>query len=109
MTKLIVIEHLTLDGVMQSPGRPDEDCRDDFYCGGWGVKGFDLVMTKVLGARMGASWSLLVGRTTYDEFAAYWPQQLSARNPFAESLDKTESLWRQLPSPSHFPGGILRS
>jgi len=46
MSKLVVIEHLTLDGVMQGPGRPEEDPRDGFEFGGWAVAGNDPVMIK---------------------------------------------------------------
>ena len=50
MSKVVVIEHLTLDGVMQGPTRPDEDRRDGFEYGGWAAAGNDPAMQKVLGA-----------------------------------------------------------
>lgn len=53
MSKVVVIEHLTLDGVMQSPGRPDEDPRDGFGCGGWAAARGDAVMIEAQGARNG--------------------------------------------------------
>jgi len=61
MSKVVAIEHLTLDGVMQGPARPDEDTRDGFEYGGWGgwaAARNDPAMMEVLGARMGNSWSL---------------------------------------------------
>jgi dihydrofolate reductase len=81
-----VIQHLTLDGVMQAPGHPDEDPRDGFEHGGWAQPGNDPAMQNVLGARMGTSWSLLLGRATYERFADFWPKQ--EPNPFTEALNK---------------------
>lgn len=92
MNKIIAIEHLTLDGVMQSPGRPDEDTRDGFEYGGWGsAAGNDPAMIEVQGARMGRSWSLLAGRTTYEDFAKVWSNP-SDSNPFAEALTNVEKF-----------------
>src|SRR5215203_54470 len=83
MSKVVAIEHITLDGVMQGPARPDEDTRDGFEYGGWAAARNDPAMMEVLGARMGSSWSLLVGRTTYEDFAKVWPNQPKP-NPFTE-------------------------
>jgi dihydrofolate reductase len=86
MSRVVVIQHLTLDGVMQAPGHPDEDPRDGFEHGGWAQRGNDPVMQDVMGARMGTSWSLLLGRTTYERFADFWPRQQA--NPFTEVLTR---------------------
>jgi len=86
MSKVVVIQHLTLDGVMQAPGHPDEDPRDGFEHGGWAQRDHDPVMQEVMGARMGTSWSLLLGRTTYERFADFWPRQ--EPNPFTEALNQ---------------------
>jgi dihydrofolate reductase len=86
MGELIVFEHLTLDGVMQSPGSPDEDPRDGFQHGGWAHRGQDPAMQEVMSASMSSAWSLLAGRVTYEQFADYWPGQ--APNPFAEALGR---------------------
>jgi dihydrofolate reductase len=86
MSKVVVIPHLTLDGVMQAPGHPDEDPRDGFEHGGWAQRDNDPVMQEVMGARMGTSWSLLLGRTTYERFADFWPKQ--EPNPFTEALNQ---------------------
>ena len=91
MSKVVVIEHLTLDGVTQGPARPDEDRRDGFEYGGWGAAAYDPAMQKVIGARMGSSWSLLVGRTTYEDFAKVWPNQPQP-NPFTEALNNAEKF-----------------
>jgi dihydrofolate reductase len=86
--KVIVIEHLTLDGVMQAPGSPDEDPRDGFEHGGWANQRQDPAMQEVMGARMSSVWALLAGRTTYEQFADYWPRQDS--NPFTEALNSAQ-------------------
>jgi dihydrofolate reductase len=84
MGKVIVIEHLTIDGVMQAPGHPEEDPRDGFQHGGWANRSQDPAMQEVMGARMSSAWALLAGRTTYERFADYWPRQ--EPNPFTEAL-----------------------
>lgn len=88
MGKVIVIEHLTLDGGMQSPGSADEDRRDGFRHGGWSSSGQDPAMQQVMGARMSSAWSLLAGRATYEQFADHWPRQES--NPFTEALNRVQ-------------------
>jgi dihydrofolate reductase len=90
MSKVVAIEHVTLDGVMQAPARPDEDTRNGFEYGGWARTGNDPAMMNVLGARMGASWSLLAGRTTYEDFADVWPNR--PPNPFTDALNKVQKF-----------------
>jgi dihydrofolate reductase len=91
MAKIIVVEHLTLDGVMQRPGRSDEDRRDGFEYGGWSESDDDPLMQKVSGERMGASWSLLAGRVTYEHFARVWPNAPEP-NPFTDVLNRVEKF-----------------
>lgn len=91
MGKVVTIEHVTLDGVMQGPARPDEDSRDGFEYGGWATARSDPAMQAVLGARMGSAWALLVGRTTYEDFASVWPNR-PRPNPMAEALDAVEKF-----------------
>jgi len=75
MRKLIVIEFLTLDGVMQAPGGPEEDTSGGFKYGGWSLPYFDEFMGKVMGEQMSLErCALLLGRKTYEIFASYWPQ-----------------------------------
>ncbi|HEY4854535.1 MAG TPA: hypothetical protein VII22_27425 [Streptosporangiaceae bacterium] len=88
MGKVIVIEHLTLDGVMQAPGHPEEDPRDGFQHGGWANRSQDPAMQEVMGAHMSSAWSLLAGRTTYERFADYWPKQ--EPNPITEALNSAQ-------------------
>jgi dihydrofolate reductase len=87
MRKVIVIEHLTLDGVMQAPGRPDEDRRGGFEHGGWAQANADEVMGRVMGEGMARGGPLLLGRRTYEDFYGFWPKQTD--NPYTEVLDKT--------------------
>jgi dihydrofolate reductase len=88
VSKVVAIEHVTLDGVMQAPARADEDTRGGFEYGGWAIPGNDPAMMNVLGARMGSSWSLLAGRTTYEDFAEVWPKR--PPNPFTDALNKVQ-------------------
>ena len=89
MRKLTVINHMTLDGVMQAPGRPDEDTRGGFSRGGWAQAGNDQVMADFMGVgRGGDPGALLLGRRTYLDFADFWPKQPD--NPYTESLTKQQ-------------------
>jgi dihydrofolate reductase len=73
MRELIVNTFLTLDGVMQAPGGPGEDDSGGFEHGGWSVNYWDEQMGHVMDEVMSVPFDLLLGRTTYDIFAAYWP------------------------------------
>jgi dihydrofolate reductase len=87
MGRIKVVNHVTLDGVMQGPGHPDEDRRDGFEHGGWAAANNDSVMLDVMTADMGKGpSSLLLGRTTYDIFASVWPHA-PADNPFTERIN----------------------
>ncbi len=71
-----MLNHITLDGVMQSPGRADEDTRGGFSLGGWASPYGDEVMGRALGARMGRSdGGLLLGRWSYEEMLSYWNRE----------------------------------
>ena len=87
MGRILVMENLSLDGVMQAPGRPDEDTRDGFDQGGWFQQYNDEVLGRFLGQNMGSSsGALLLGRRTYEDFAGFWPKQTDG-NPFTAALD----------------------
>ncbi len=88
MGRVVVVEHVTLDGVMQAPGRPDEDRRGGFEHGGWASPYGDEVMGKIMGERMTQGGALLFGRRTYADFAAVWPNRTD--NPFTEVLDNRQ-------------------
>jgi dihydrofolate reductase len=84
---ILVFTSLTLDGVMQAPGRPDEDTRGGFQHGGWAQPYNDQVMGSASGESMANSGALLLGRRTYEDFYSYWPHQTD--NPFTPVLDNT--------------------
>jgi dihydrofolate reductase len=73
MRKLVVNTFLTLDGVMQAPGGPEEDSAGGFDYGGWSVNYWDEIMGELMGRVMGKPFDLVLGRKTYEIFAAYWP------------------------------------
>jgi dihydrofolate reductase len=74
MRKLIVLSFITLDGVMQAPGGPREDDSGGFTYGGWSVGYFDEFLGNVMTEQMGHPFDLLLGRRTYEIFAAHWPR-----------------------------------
>ena len=73
MRKLIVSTFLTLDGVMQAPGGPEEDDSGGFAHGGWSVHYWDDLMGQVMTEAFSVPFDLLLGRRTYEIFSAYWP------------------------------------
>jgi dihydrofolate reductase len=73
MRKLIVLSFLTLDGVMQAPGGPEEDPTGGFKYDGWTVGYWDDFLGGVMSEQMAKPFDLLLGRKTYEIFAAYWP------------------------------------
>lgn len=75
MSKVVVTNHLTLDGVMQAPGHPDEDRRGGFEHGGWQPPYADSVMASAMAEGIAKGGALLFGRRTYEKFAAVWPNQ----------------------------------
>jgi len=85
MSKLIVFTNLTLDGVMQGPGRREEDTRGNFQYGGWGEP---YAAMSEAGESTPNFGSLLLGRRTYEDFYNYWNKQTG--NPFAEALSKMQ-------------------
>lgn len=87
MRKIIVLSFITLDGVMQAPGGPQEDTSGDFKFGGWTVPYFDEASGAVMGKQMSMPFDLLLGRKTYDIFAGYWPKQDPA-GPVADPFNK---------------------
>jgi dihydrofolate reductase len=86
MARLVVVEQLSLDGVMQAPGAPDEDPTGGFEHGGWAMPYFDEVLGSEVGKSMSETAAFLFGRKTYDIMAAYWPNQAEG-NMFADVLN----------------------
>ncbi len=74
MRKLIVLEHISLDGVIQAPGGPDEDTSGGFAYGGWITPYSDEILGMLLGRQMNLPFDLLLGRKTFEIWASYWPQ-----------------------------------
>jgi len=88
MRRIVAVESVSLDGVMQAPGRPDEDTRGGFEYGGWAMPYQDEVMIQEMGKGFGTT-DLLFGRRTYEGFFAFWPKQTDG-NPFTEVLNATQ-------------------
>lgn len=92
MGKLVVLNSVTLDGVMQAPARPDEDRRNGFGYGGWARPYQDAVMAERLAQGMAQgrarAGGLLLGRRTYEDFYRVWPGRTG--NPYTEVLNNTQ-------------------
>jgi dihydrofolate reductase len=82
--KVVAVTQMTLDGVMQAPGGPEEDPSGGFEQGGWSVNYWDEVLEQVIGEAMARPFDLLLGRKTYEIFAAHWPYD---EGPIAERLN----------------------
>jgi dihydrofolate reductase len=85
MRKVVVFTNLSLDGVMQAPARPDEDRRDGFQYGGWGAPYNAMAQ---VGEGMSPTDALLLGRRTYEDFYAVWPNRTN--NPYTEMLNNAQ-------------------
>jgi dihydrofolate reductase len=88
MRKITGAAFLSLDGVMQAPGGPTEDPTGGFEEGGWMFKIWDEGIEQTLGALFSPPYDLLLGRRTYDIFAAYWPYAEGDNKPMSETFDR---------------------
>jgi dihydrofolate reductase len=86
MPRIVVSEFLTLDGVMQAPGDPNEDRSGGFEHGGWQLAYFDDIFGSTMMDAFAATGGLLLGRRTYETFAAHWPNQ-PADDPLAGTMN----------------------
>jgi dihydrofolate reductase len=86
MRKIIAITQVTLDGVMQAPGGPEEDPSNGFAHGGWAMPFVDDAVSQAIGEIIAGEFDMLLGRRTYEIFAAYWPNQ--GDNPIAKAFNK---------------------
>jgi len=109
MRKIIVLEHISLDGVIQAPGGADEDRSGDFAYGGW-IEGFsDENLGTALRKQMNTKFDLLVGRTTFEIWEPYWPQHadiwpnVNTATKYVASNTRISSTW----SPSVFLSGDI--
>ena len=100
MRKLIVLEHISLDGVIQAPGGPDEDTSGGFKSGGWIAPYSDEVIGKLLRQQMDEPFDLLLGRKTFDIWAPYWPHHaevwpgVNAATKYVASNSMKSSDWQ---------------
>jgi dihydrofolate reductase len=109
MRKVIVLEHVSLDGVIQAPGGPEEDTSGGFAYGGWIAPYSDAVLGTVIRGQMNMPFDLLLGRKTYEIWAPYWPQHadiwpsVNATIKYVASNTMTSGEWQ----PSVFLGGDI--
>jgi dihydrofolate reductase len=109
MRKVIVLEHISLDGVIQAPGGPDEDPSGGFAYGGWISPYSDPILGTVLRRQMNLPFDLLLGRKTFDIWAPFWPQHadewpgVNAATKYVASNTMTSSEWQ----PSVFLNGDI--
>lgn len=100
MRKIIVISHITLDGVLQAMGGPDEDPSGGFAYGGWVAPYSDAVLGAVIRSEMNMPFDLLIGRKTFDIWEPYWPQHadiwpgVNAATKYIVSNTMTSSDWQ---------------
>jgi dihydrofolate reductase len=97
MRKLNVLTFVTLDGVMQAPGGPEEDTSGGFKYGGWTAGYWDDFLGGVMDEQMAGPSDLLLGRKTYEIFAAYWPY-VKSDNPNYQTADKLNSTQKYVAS-----------
>jgi dihydrofolate reductase len=83
--KLVAVENVSLDGVMQAPGRPDEDLRGGFEHGGWAVGRPDAITGEAMAESMAHAGAMLFGRRTFVDFFNVWPKRMD--NPYTEALN----------------------
>lgn len=109
MRRLVVLEHISLDGVIQGPGGPDEDTTGGFTFGGWIAPYSDANLGTLLRRQMSLPFDLLLGRKTYDIWAPYWPLHedawpgANAATKFVASNTVTSGAWQ----PSVFLNGDI--
>lgn len=109
MRKIIVLEHLSLDGVIQGPGGPEEDTSGGFPYGGWVAPYSDEALGSALRQQMNQPFDLLLGRTTFDIWEPYWPQHgdiwpnVNQATKYVASNTRTASTWQ----PSVFLSGDI--
>ena len=107
MRKLVVLEHVSLDGVIQAPGGPEEDTSGGFAYGGWVAPYSDGILGTALRRQMNMPFDLLLGRKTYDIWAPYWPHHgdawpgVNTATKYIASNSMTSGEWQ----PSVFLSG----
>jgi dihydrofolate reductase len=100
MRKIVALEHLSLDGVIQAPGGPEEDTSGGFAHGGWIAPFADEILGTALRKQMNSSFDLLLGRKTFEIWEPYWPQhadawtRVMAATKYVASNSRTSSEWQ---------------
>jgi dihydrofolate reductase len=100
MRKLIVLEHISLDGVIQAPGGPEEDTSGGFRYGGWIAPYSDAILGTTLGKQMNLPFDLLLGRKTFEIWASYWPHHgdvwpgVNKATKYVASHTMTSTKWQ---------------
>ena len=109
MSRIVIFESLTLDGVYQAPAGADEDPRDGFTHGGWALPYSDEVAGRAAAESMGTTGAILLGRRTYQHFATVWPGRTD--NPYSQVLDNTQKyvVSRTLAEPLEWRNSTLLS
>lgn len=111
MRKIVVLEHITLDGVIQAPGGKEEDVSGGFMHGGWISSYSDAILGKALREQMNKSFDLLLGRKTFEIWEPYWPhhadvwENVNSATKYIASNTKASSAWQ----PSVFLSGNIAS
>ena len=107
MRHISVVNSLSLDGVMQAPGRPDEDTRGGFQYGGWATPYFDPVMASSAAEGMSQMPAMLLGRYTYEDWYSVWPNRTD--NPFTGFLNAVQKyvVSRKLEEPLPWQNSTL--
>ncbi len=109
MRKIIVLEHISLDGVIQAPGGPDEDTSGGFAYGGWVAAYADEILGTALRKQMNSPFDLLLGRKTFDIWEPYWPHHaadwpgVNTATKYVASNTMTSGEWQ----PSVFLNGDI--
>src|SRR4030095_10861605 len=109
MRKVIVLEHISIDGVIQAPGGPEEDTSNGFAYGGWAGPYSDEILGAALSKQMNSPFDLLLGRKTFDIWEQYWPKHAdewpgaSTATKYVASNTRTSSEWK----PSVFLNGDI--
>jgi dihydrofolate reductase len=90
MRKLIVLSFMSLDGIVQAPGGPEEDPSGGFKFGGWVFPFMDEFSGKIMIGQMNHDFDLLLGRKTYEIFASYWPHHTDEKDPIGSRFNKAK-------------------
>ena len=109
MSRIVIFESLTLDGVYQSPAAADEDPREGFVHGGWAVPYSDEAAGRAASENMATTGAILLGRRTYEQFFTVWPGRTD--NPYSQILDNTQKyvVSRSLTEPLEWRNSTLVS